>query len=128
MENPNPSFRLRLLAEALTVLAADAQTQVAWLVKHRLGADEIALDFEHALRVAEGLAEESLLDRAVLLHLREIDAVFNGMSGAESTDRWTLDALSADEGWARTRELARLVLAAHLGGWEKPLPQIGIIR
>ncbi|MBM7169348.1 hypothetical protein JQK87_13160 [Streptomyces sp. G44] len=34
METPDPSFRLRLLIEALTMLAAEAQTQVAWLDKH----------------------------------------------------------------------------------------------
>lgn len=44
VESPDPSFRRHLLIESLTMLAADAQTQVAWLNKHGVMTDEIALD------------------------------------------------------------------------------------
>ncbi|GGX45612.1 hypothetical protein [Streptomyces chryseus] len=53
MESPGPSSGRRLLIESLTVLAADAPAQVAWLDEHRVVADDIALDFEHALRMAD---------------------------------------------------------------------------
>ncbi|MFE2039170.1 hypothetical protein ACFXBB_39325 [Streptomyces scopuliridis] len=98
VESPDPSFRRRLLTEALTVLAADAQIQVAWLVRHAVMTDEIALDFDHAFRTAEALVAEWQLARGVMADLREIDVILSGMSGGENADRWTRDALSTDEG------------------------------
>lgn len=121
-------FRRRLLLESLTVLAADAQTQVAWLAKHGVMADEIALDFDHAFGMAAALVEEGQLDRGALPDLREIDAVLGEMSGAENADRWTRDALSVDERWGRARRTARRVLVAELGEWQQPLPEISVIR
>lgn len=128
MESPDPSFRRRLLIESLTVLAADAQTQVAWLARHDVVTDEIALDFYHAFGMAEVLVEEGQLDRGVLPDLREIDAVLSEMSGAEHAGWWTTDALCVDEGWSRARRVARRVLAAELGDWQQPLREISVIR
>ncbi|MFF7074538.1 hypothetical protein [Streptomyces pseudovenezuelae] len=110
MESPDPSFRRRLLMEALTVLAADAQTQVTWLVRHAVMTDEIALDFDHSFRMAETLVAEGQLARKVMADLQEIDVILSGMSGGENADRWTRDALFTDEGWALARRLARRVL------------------
>ncbi|WP_370417011.1 hypothetical protein AB8O64_00120 [Streptomyces sp. QH1-20] len=60
MEIPDPSFRRRLLIESLTVVAAEASVQVAWLDRHGVLADEIALDFGDAFRMAGRLKEEGL--------------------------------------------------------------------
>ena len=128
MEIPDSSFRRRLLIESLTLLAAHAQSQVAWLDRHGVGTDEIALDFAHAFDMAEALVDAGQLGRGVLPDLREIDAVLSAMSGAENADRWTRDALSVDEGWSQTRRLARRVLVAELGEWQQPLPEISVIR
>ncbi|WKX74015.1 hypothetical protein [Streptomyces sp. XD-27] len=128
MESPDTSFRRRLLIESLSVLAADAPVQVAWLVKHDVVPDEIALDFDHAFRMAETLVEEGQLDRGALPDLREIDVVLRGMSGGENADRWTRGALSIDEGWSQARRLARRVLVAELGGWDRSMPEISVIR
>ncbi|MFJ5779438.1 hypothetical protein [Streptomyces sp. NPDC093094] len=128
MGTPDSSFRRRLLIDSLTVLAADVQTQVAWLVRHGVMADEIALDFDHAVRMADGLVEDEQLDRGVLPDLREIDAVLTAMGEADNADQWRSKALSADEGWGRARQLARRVLVAELGDWQRPLPEITIIR
>ncbi|MBJ6636796.1 hypothetical protein H4K36_00365 [Streptomyces sp. DHE7-1] len=114
--------------EALTVLAADPQTQITWLARHSVVTDEIALDFDHAFGMAEVLAEEGYLDRGVLPDLREIDAVLSEMSGPENADRWTKDALHVDEGWTRARRLARRALVAELGKWQQPLPEITVAR
>ncbi|MGP4052765.1 hypothetical protein [Streptomyces sp. 2A115] len=127
MKSPDSSFRRRLLLESLTVLAADAQTQVAWLAKHGVLTDEIALDVDHACGMAEALVEEGQLDRVALPDLREINAVLSEMSGAKNTDRWSRDALFADEGWGRARRAARRVLVAELGEWQQPLPEISVI-
>ncbi|MFH9224372.1 hypothetical protein ACH4KW_07525 [Streptomyces lydicus] len=94
MESPDPSFRRRLLIESLTMLAADAQTQVAWLNKHGVMTDEIALDFDHAFRLAEVLVAEGQLTGEVTADLREIDVILSGMSDDGNAERWTRDALS----------------------------------
>ncbi len=121
-------FRRRLLLQSLIMLAADATSQVSWLAKHDVGPDEIALDFDHAFGMAEALVEEGELGSGVLPELREIDAVLSEMSGAENAGRWTMDALSVDEGWIQTRRLARRALVAELGEWQQPLPKISVIR
>ncbi|MFF2852884.1 hypothetical protein ACFVT5_42355 [Streptomyces sp. NPDC058001] len=128
MENPGPLFRRRLLIDSLLVVAADASVQVSWLVNHGVSADEITLDFDHACRMAERLAEAGHLDHQVLPGLREIDTVFSEMSGEGNADRWTEDALSSDEGWNQARRLARRVLDVEVGGWDQPLPEITVIR
>ncbi|MYS72879.1 hypothetical protein GTY88_21045 [Streptomyces sp. SID5926] len=114
--------------EALTVLAADSQVQMSWLVRHAVMTDEIALDFDHAFRMAEALVAEGEPARGVMADLREIDVVLSKMSGGRNADRWTRDALSTDEGWALARRLARRVLVAELGEWQHPLPEISVIR
>ncbi|MEU4170399.1 hypothetical protein AB0F46_26420 [Streptomyces sp. NPDC026665] len=128
MESPEPSFRRRLLIESLSVLAADAQTQVAWLVRYAVMADEIALDFDHAFSMAESLVTEGRLAHGVVADLQRINATLSEMSGAENADRWTRNVLSSDEGWALTRQLARRVLVAEVGEWQQPLPDITVVR
>ncbi|MET7737732.1 hypothetical protein ABZT02_41500 [Streptomyces sp. NPDC005402] len=128
MQSPVLSFRRRLLMEALTVLAADAQIQVLWLVEHAVMTDEIALGFDHAFRMADALVAEGQLAHAVVADLQEIDVILSGMSGGENADRWTSNALSTDEGWALARRLARRVLVAELGAWQQPLPEVSVIR
>jgi hypothetical protein len=128
VETPDSSFRRRLLIQSLTVLAADAQSQVAWLDRHGVVTDEIALDFDHAFGMVEALVEAGHLGGGVLPDLREIDAVLSAMSGAQNADRWARDALSVDQGWSQARRLARRVLVAELGEWQQPLPEISVIR
>ncbi|MFJ3231231.1 hypothetical protein [Streptomyces sp. NPDC086787] len=106
MKSPDPLLRRRLLLESLTVLAADARVQVAWLTKYEIGTDEIALDFEHAFAMAEALVEEGRLDPGVRPDLRETNALLSTMSGADNAERWSEDALSVDEGWCRARQVA----------------------
>ncbi len=128
VEIPDSSFRRRLLIESLTVLAADAQVQAAWLDSHGVMTDEIALDFDHAFRMAEALVAEGQLSVEVTTDLQEIDAILSAMGDGENADRWTRDALSTDEGWGHARRLARRVLGAELGEWQQPLPEITVIR
>ncbi|GAA2390153.1 hypothetical protein GCM10010420_12310 [Streptomyces glaucosporus] len=128
MGTPGSSFRRRLLIESLTVLAADARTQTAWLDRHGVAADEIALDFDHAFRTAEVLVADGRIADGAVADLREIDAILSGMSGGENADRWTRAALATDAGWVRARRLARRVLVAEQGEWRQPLPEITVVR
>ncbi|WP_245687433.1 hypothetical protein [Streptacidiphilus griseoplanus] len=110
------------------MVAADASEQLAWVAGHGVTTDDIALDFEHAFRMAESLAEEGSLDPAVVLDLGAIDLIFCGMSGRDRTGRWAEDALATDPGWVRVRALARQVLVVLLGEWHRPLPEICVVR
>ncbi|MFI9248054.1 hypothetical protein ACIGXF_37085 [Streptomyces sp. NPDC053086] len=127
MDTHGSSFRRRLLIESLTVMAAPASDQTTWLEKHGVVTDEIALDFEHAFRMAERLVEEGLLGRDSLPDLRVIDSIFDGMTRNETTNRWTTAALGSDPGWSAVRELARTVLARE-GVDASVLPDIRVVR
>ena len=108
-------------------MAAPALDQTTWLEKHGVVADEIALDFEHAFRMAKCLAEEGLLDRDALPGLRIIDSIFDEMTRDEVKNRWTTAALGSDPGWRRARGLARNVLARE-GVGASVLPDIRVVR
>ncbi|WOX19972.1 hypothetical protein [Streptomyces solicathayae] len=127
METPEPSWRRRLLMEALTVVAAPVSAQEAWLKKHGVETDEIALDFDHAFRMVEGLMEEGLVSRDVLPDLRMIDSIFDEMSRDESPNRWAATALSSDAEWIRARGLAQRVLTRE-GVDASVLPDICVVR
>ncbi|MEU5256313.1 hypothetical protein [Streptomyces longwoodensis] len=127
MESPNPALRRRLVMEALIVLAAPAPAQTAWLEKHGVETDEIALDFDHAFRMAERLVEEGLLSRGALPDLRMIDLIFDEMTRDKSPDRWTKAALISDVGWGQARGLAQQVLVRE-GVEASVLPDICVVR
>ncbi|MFF3002218.1 hypothetical protein ACFVTF_05340 [Kitasatospora sp. NPDC057940] len=128
MRVPDASFRGRLLVEALTVLAADPSAQLTWVDERGVLTDEVALDFDHAFRMAEGLVEDGDLSGEVLRDLRAIDAIFAGMSGRENSDRWNREALTVDPGWIEARKLARQILIGMRGEWCLPMPEILVVR
>ncbi|MCY9783317.1 hypothetical protein KIK06_05340 [Nocardiopsis sp. EMB25] len=128
MEATDLSVLRRLLIDALALLAADASDQTAWVDRHHVMVDEIALNFDDAFRMAGRLIEHQQIGGSVLAALREIDALFASMSGPEHMDRWTSDALSRDQGWNQVRRLARQVLIELAGGEDHPLPNIQVIR
>ncbi|MCF3135908.1 hypothetical protein [Streptomyces olivochromogenes] len=87
--------------EALTVLAAPSSVQTAWLEKHGVVPDEIALDFDDGFRMAEHLMEQGLLSRDALPDLRMIDSIFDEMTRDPSPGRWETAALISDTGWGQ---------------------------
>ncbi|MCQ4213914.1 hypothetical protein [Streptomyces longispororuber] len=103
----------RGLLDALALVAADAATQRAWVERHRVGPDEIALlhdDHLHA-RLLDRLVAEGEVSARTLPVLRELDGVFAAMTAADDPARWSTGALADDPGWARARTLARRALA-----------------
>lgn len=110
------------------MLAADPSAQLTWVDEQGVSTDEVALDFDHAFRMAEGLVEDGDLSREALRDLRAIDAIFAGMSGRENSDRWDREALTVDPGWIEARELARRILIGMLGEWCLPMPEILVVR
>ncbi|MGW8779364.1 hypothetical protein ACWGNM_14995 [Streptomyces sp. NPDC055796] len=65
METPGPSVRRRMVINALSVVAAAPSAQAAWLEKHDVPPDEIALGFDDAFCPAGELVEEGLLGPGV---------------------------------------------------------------
>ncbi|WP_405555378.1 hypothetical protein [Streptomyces sp. NBC_01171] len=100
MDQGDAARRVRVVREALALVAASAEEQQEWVRRAGVGSDEIALMFDDVWRLGEGL----------LPGLRAIDAVFAEMSADHTVDHWSLSALAEDEGWARARVLAREIL------------------
>ncbi|MFJ5519965.1 hypothetical protein ACIQB4_23295 [Streptomyces griseoluteus] len=115
MDQEDAARRVRLVREALALVAASAEEQRAWVLRARVGTDEIALLFDDVWRLGEG----------VVPGLRAIDEIFEEMSCDRTVDHWSVAALAEDEGWGRVRELARGILdreAATPG----PVPEIRV--
>ncbi|KAB7833454.1 hypothetical protein [Streptomyces mobaraensis] len=123
MRSPASALHRRFLLDSLTILAADAPAQTAWLDRHGVPPDEIALTFDDAFRMTATLIADGHLGPDALPALREIDSALAGMSGAENADNWTKEALSTT-GWHRARRAARRILVAELGTWQRPLPHL----
>ncbi|MFF3879088.1 hypothetical protein [Streptomyces sp. NPDC001978] len=115
----------KYLIETLTMLDVDAGDQTAWLDKYRLETDDLALDYENARTSIVLLAEAGRIDVAMESRLARIDAILDAMSGAEQAFRWTYEALTADAGWLKVRQLAREALTELAGTWQQPLPPWG---
>ncbi|MFD5448733.1 hypothetical protein ACWDTR_03270 [Streptomyces sp. NPDC003470] len=122
----DPRWR-RLTIEALTVLAADASDQLAWVGDDEVLTDDIAFDFDFATRAAEGLVAEGDVDPGILPDLQAIDLVLGGMNARDSAVPWA-DALVTDPGWDSIRSLARQVLRVMSDDEPKPLAKIRRLR
>ena len=94
------------LVEAVQLLAADYEAQVAALPAYAAVPDELALIYHDAYLLVDQMADAGQLTEKHLAKLRELDEEMDAMSGAENTDRWTLDALRSDPWWERMRLLA----------------------
>ncbi|MGQ4477826.1 hypothetical protein [Streptomyces sp. SAS_276] len=116
------------MIEALAVLAADSADQLAWIDKHKVVADELALDFDDAFRLVADLHQEEFLDTDALGKLQLIDAVLEEMSGRGNAERWSREALATDAGWRQVRTLARDLLVSLQGDWRQPLSEIHVVR
>ncbi|MGQ5654232.1 hypothetical protein ACUJ8H_30100 [Streptomyces sp. EKR5.2] len=116
------------MIQALAVLGADSADQLAWIDKHKVVTDELALEFDDAFRLMADLRQEEFLDAEALGKLQLIDAVLGEMSGREHAERWSREALATDSGWRQVRTLARDLLVSLQGDWCLPLPEIHVAR
>jgi hypothetical protein len=108
--NDDESGPWQFLRAALTMLAADAGEQAAWIDRHRVCVDELALDFEAANVHVPLLASSGRIDPPAALRIARLDAMLAAMSGPHNAGRWTTEALATDPGWACVRRMARQVL------------------
>jgi hypothetical protein len=96
-----------LLREALERLAADAETQAAYL--GQIGTwpslDELALTLDDVAAASESWASPALRGR-----VRDLMQALDEMSGAENASHWRPEALHEPE-WVNVRRLAADALA-----------------
>ncbi|MES5823394.1 hypothetical protein [Streptomyces sp. RG80] len=106
----------------MTLLAADAQDQLAWLGERELDAESVVEEAELVCRVCEGLAERGVFESGELPDLRAIGRRLGEIDAAGRTGLWA-DALGTDPAWDEIRALARQFLLTTLGDWRQPLPR-----
>lgn len=112
------SWTLRLM----TLLAADAPDQRAWLGERELDTESVVEEAELLCRVAEGLTERGALESSDLYGLQAIGRRLGEIDAASRVGLWA-DALSTDRAWDDVRSLARQFLLMALGDWRQPLPR-----
>jgi hypothetical protein len=105
------------LRHATQRLALDPAALLAQFPTFVECADELAMDFEHALLVCSSWG---YLESRVSGDLAAIDSLLGSMSGPHQADRWTDDALTTDPGWLEVRAKARAAL--RVAGWPLDLP------
>ena len=112
---------LDYLRETLQALAADAEVQLARFPSFVVKADELALDFDHALTVARQGGDRTI-SSAQLASLLTVDGILTDMSDEASAHLWTDQALRGAVEWARVREAASRALLAFDWPVDPPPP------
>lgn len=141
---PGDGLSCRRIDETMTrlkwsiqALAAPAAAQVRLFPRFVCVADELAVDFEEALRgirsagssdagdreETEGPERAGALSPAQRAAVDALDAQLEKMSGPERAEMWTDDALHNSAEWTRVRHLAALALRTM--DWPMELPPQG---
>jgi hypothetical protein len=100
---------IRQLKVALERLTWDADQQIGFISRLRVGADELALEFDDAYRTTSGMIAEGLLPHAVGDVLRPVDEILTMMTDA-GQEEWTESAVTASPAWERLRDAAKTSL------------------
>ena len=110
---------LTRLRHALKALALPPDQQLLLLPGFVTEVDELALSFDHCLRIAEkdtGLR----LSRDQRKALGAVERHLDGMSGQGNAHVWTRTALLDGESWSRLRQTAQKALLTL--GWDLEVP------
>jgi hypothetical protein len=110
---------LMQLKAALQALALPADKQLLLLPEFVHEVDELALSFEHALKLFQADRRRRLTGKH-RQSLREVERVLDGMSGQRNAHLWTRASLRGDESWSRLREAARKALRSF--DWKLEVP------
>ncbi|MEQ9617426.1 MAG: hypothetical protein RLN60_05265 [Phycisphaerales bacterium] len=109
----NLSWCYEQIEFALRVCASPADAQIGYHAdRHGIAIDEIALEFEDAVRAVPALTVAGMISPEDRERIEHLDAYLAVMSDDESL--WTEEALRGREEWARVRELASGALE-HMG-------------
>jgi len=100
-----------LLRKALERLAWLAPKQIAYLIKHRVDADDFALDHYEGVLMLDQFLEQGLLPPSAAEKIRAVDRKLDEMSGAHNAHLWDDEALRNSPEWQDVRRLASAALA-----------------
>eukprot|EP00727_Mastigamoeba_balamuthi_P002454 m51a1_g12205 hypothetical protein (140) ;mRNA; r:2803-3396 len=101
---------VEIVAQALYVLAATADQQLAVIPKGDHAAEEISLLFEDALLQAADV--KGAITPAQKDALNAVDTALDKMSRADKASMWTEKALRTEAAWADVRKLASAAVKA----------------
>jgi hypothetical protein len=112
-DGPDPAAFLEGVVDALRLVAIPPAEQIAALPDFVHVPDEIVLLYDDAFKLVPQIREAGLIDEDQVEVLAELDRLFNDMSVAADKDHlWTVEAMSADERWETSRQIAANALAA----------------
>ncbi len=108
---------LSRLCMSLQLLAAPAQTQLAYFPDFVCKADEIALDYDLWFVRA---FDQALVPAEQIIPLAALNDYLGRLSRKGDTDFWTEEALTHDAQWDQVRAMAKTGLEAM--GWSVEAP------
>jgi hypothetical protein len=96
------------LVEALELLAAPPEEQIAWVGNHRAHVDELALQFDDSFKPLD--IDDGPLSQDQRQAIRALDSALLRMSGPENAPLWTEEGLRTSSRWKHVRLLAARAL------------------
>ncbi|TMR08212.1 hypothetical protein ETD86_48785 [Nonomuraea turkmeniaca] len=104
-----PEFR-RWIRNVLSQLSWDADRQLEHVRSLKVDVDELALEFDDALHLAQAKVHEGLLSQEAYQALLPVDAKLSHMT-EHGAELWTGEAVATAPAWEELRTIAR---QAHL--------------
>ncbi|MEU6383902.1 hypothetical protein ABZ847_10090 [Streptomyces bauhiniae] len=105
----------------MTLLAADAGDQLAWLGRQAVETGSVVEEVLLLCRTWERLVERGLGEPATLADARAVGRRLGEIGDTPHTGLWA-DELAVEPMWGEVRRLARQFLLTELGDWRQPLP------
>ena len=101
-----------MLKESLTLLAADAQTQMRYLKNLGLpeGVDELALEYDETAAAADAMLDCGEINREQRDSIVQLNEYLGRISGQSNAHLWTPKALHESIEWQEVRRQARISL------------------
>ncbi|MDR8413074.1 hypothetical protein MTP10_30620 [Nonomuraea sp. 3-1Str] len=100
-----PEF-LRWIRKVLSQLSWDANRQLEHVRSLKVDVDELALEFDDALHLAQAKVHEGLLSHEALQALLPVDAKLSHMT-EHGAELWTKEAVATAAAWEELRAIAR---------------------
>src|SRR5579863_3842993 len=100
--------RLKILKDALTLLAAPPATQLNHLNALGLpgGIDELALEYDDIAAAADGLFQAGEIDNRLRDCVKQLTSFLGQFGGQENALLWTPEAIHSAPQWDQVRRMA----------------------
>lgn len=115
-QNRTKKYYLKIV-EALQIIAAPYDKQIAIFPTYVCVPDEIALTFEDAMLHVGELQQEGLIEQVQIEKLKELARKFDSLVGE---NEWSLSALKDTKKWKCIRKKAKILLSLLEEKWSIP--------